>query len=416
MDSLIARFAGETVRTALDDTRIVVIQGARQVGKSTLARQISAERNGLVVSLDRDEAWRFALDDPVGFVNQRPDGLLVIDEAQRAPALLRALKLAVDQDQRPGRYLVTGSADLLGLDATHESLAGRAETVPLYSLSQGELEGGRESFVDRAFAGQLDRGRAGGLTRADYLERACRGGYPEALARASQRRRAAWHSQYVTHIVRRDAEDVSNLSRLASLPQLLAMIAAQSGGEMVWNRLANDTEMPRRTLDPYVQLLQLLYLIHVVPAWSRNLSARQIKAPKVFCLDSGLAAGLLGVEPEGLAPTSPSGLAGGLLETFVAGELRRQLSWSSQSASLHHWRDRNGHEVDFVLEAPDGRIVAVEVKATASLTPKDLGGLARLGELLGEQFRVGVVLHTGSASQQVGRRLFALPLDTLWRQ
>ena len=403
------------VEEALGDTRIVVLQGARQVGKSTLAEQIAEERGGLVVTLDDADVRTFASDDPAGFVAQFPDGLLVIDEVQRVPELIIALKAAVDRDKRPGRFLVTGSANLLDLAATHESLAGRAQPLTLHSFSQAELEGQRMSFIDRAFGGHSFLGHASGLTRGDYLDRACAGGYPGALTRSTRGRREEWYDTYVTQIVNRDAHDVSGLQRLADLPRLLRFIAARSGSGMVWSSLASDSGIPRTTLDPYVRLLETLFLVHTLPAWTVNLTSREVKQPKLFLLDTGLAASLLGVSPEALGPTVPSSPAGGLLEGLVAGELRRQLGWSTQRASMYHYREQRGAEVDIVLETPDGRVVGIEVKAATTVQPKDLTGLAILRDKLGDRFAGGYVLHAGPTARMVANRVIALPMDALWR-
>lgn len=411
---IVDRLLRPRVEEALSDTRIVVLQGARQVGKSTLAELIAQERRSLTVTLDDVDVRRFASDDPAGFVAQFPEGLLVIDEVQRVPGLIVALKAAVDRDKRPGRFLVTGSANLLDLTATHESLAGRAQPLALYSLSQAELEKQPASFVDHAFHGQRFSGHASDLTRADYLERACSGGYPEALNRPPGRRREEWYATYVTQIVNRDALDVSGLQRLADLPRLLRFIAARSGSGMVWSALASDAGIPRTTLDPYVRLLDTLYLIHVLPAWTANLTSRDVKQPKVFLLDTGLAASLLGVTTDGLGPTVPNSPAGGLLEGLVVGELRRQLGWSSQRASLFHYREQRGAEVDIVIEAPDGRVVGIEVKAAATVQRKDLAGLAILRDKLGHRFVGGYVLHTGPTARMVADRVSAVPIGALW--
>lgn len=411
---IVDRLLRPRVEEALSDTRIVVLQGARQVGKSTLAELIAQERRSLTVTLDDVDVRRFASDDPAGFVAQFPEGLLVIDEVQRVPGLIVALKAAVDRDKRPGRFLVTGSANLLDLTATHESLAGRAQPLALCSLSQAELEKQPASFVDHAFHGQRFSGHASDLTRADYLERACSGGYPEALNRPPGRRREEWYATYVTQIVNRDALDVSGLQRLADLPRLLRFIAARSGSGMVWSALASDAGIPRTTLDPYVRLLETLYLIHVLPAWTANLTSRDVKQPKVFLLDTGLAASLLGVTTDGLGPTVPNSPAGGLLEGLVVGELRRQLGWSSQRASLFHYREQRGAEVDIVIEAPDGWVVGIEVKAAATVQRKDLAGLAILRDKLGHRFVGGYVLHTGPTARMVADRVSAVPIGALW--
>ena len=364
------------------------------------------------MTLDDPEVRDFATSDPTGFCQQNPDGLLVIDEIQRAPELIVALKAAVDRDERPGRFLVTGSANLLDLASTHESLAGRAESFMLHSFAQRELESCSGSFIDAAYA---DAGHAGfhsGMTRAEYLQRACAGGYPEALRRGSQRRRRDWYDTYIEQIVNRDAVDVSGLQRLAALPRLLRLIAARSGSSMVWTSLANDSGLPRRTLDPYVRLLETLFLVHTLPSWSVNLTSREVKQPKLFPLDSGLAASLLGLSPSVLGPTHPQ--AGPILECFVAGELRRQLGWGQMRASMYHYRDSRGVEVDVILEAADSRVIGIEVKAASTVRQKDTKGLAMLRDRLGERFVRGYVLYTGQQVHAVGERLTALPIEALW--
>ncbi|MFT3875638.1 MAG: ATP-binding protein [Propioniciclava sp.] len=409
------RFVRRRVVEALADTRIVVLQGARQVGKSTLAEVVARPREALVVTLDDPDARVFAETDPVGFVTQTPGKLLVIDELQRVPELVIAMKAAVDRDKRPGQFLVTGSANLLDLAATHESLAGRAESVELHSFSQGELSGIRSSFIDATFAGRSFTGFESALTRRDYIDRACAGGYPEALQRESAPRRKAWYDNYLSQIVRRDAADITGLQRLAELPRILRLIAARSGATMVWSSLANDTEIPRRTLEPYIRLLETLYLINVLPAWSANLTSREVKQPKVFLSDSGLAASLLGLTPE-TATTAPAyAQLGGLLEGFVVGELRRQIGWSEQQPTMGHYRDSRNTEVDIVLESPDGRVVALEVKASATIQRKDLTGLSHLRDRLGDRFLGGYIACTAPRARLVGERLTMLPIGALWQ-
>lgn len=411
-DAILPRLILPRVQEALSDTRIVVIQGARQVGKSTLAEQALSDRAAVLVTLDDATSLDFARTDPAGFVEQAPDATLMIDELQRAPGLVVALKASADRDQRPGRFLVTGSANLLDLSSTHESLAGRAERIELYPLSQRELVVAPGSFVDLAFDRRRLDGHESALTREEYIEIAVAGGYPEALRRSSSRRRQDWYDAYLSQIVRRDAPDISGLQRIADLPRLLRLIAGRMGSTMVWTSLAADAGIPRRTLDPYIALLQTLYLTHTLPAWAVNLTSREVKQPKVFPVDSGLAASLLGVSAAGLGPTDP--LSGPMLECFVVGELRRQLEWADQRASLHHYRDSRGVEVDVVLETPDGRVVGIEVKAAATVRTRDAGGLATLRDRLGDRFVAGYVLHTGPRSLAVGDRITAVPMDALW--
>lgn len=411
----VERRAKEQVEVALADTPVVVIQGARQVGKSTLARQILADRDTRLVNLDVAIEREAALRDPDAFVRRDPVGLVAIDEVQRAPGLLLAVKAAVDEDRRPGRFLLTGSADLISMRRNADSLAGRAETVTLYGLSQGEVTGGGDQFTDVLFTGNESRLAAvhSDLTRRDYTERACAGAFPEAHARQG-RRRQAWFDNYLDRIVARDARDLTSSPHLDRLPRLVRVLAANSGGELVRARVARDAEIPETSLEGYVQLLVDMFVVHRVPAWGRNLTARVVGRPKVALLDTGLAARLGNLSPDGLQSGPVADHAGALLETFVAGELRRQQSWVQTRFEMFHFRDRNGREVDLVLEDDARRVVAVEVKATTRIRPGDQRGLELLRDALGERFVIGVVLHTGPEAVRIGDRLWALPIEALW--
>jgi predicted AAA+ superfamily ATPase len=412
--SVIGRNAKQRVLDALGDTRIVVVQGARQVGKTTLVADIIAERGGRLVTLDDELTRASAKADPVGFLHQMPDGLLGIDEVQRVPELVLALKLTVDRDPRPGRFLLTGSADLLRLPATEDSLAGRAESIELLGFSQGELAGHRETFIDRLLGGETFLGHTSDLHRADYVGRAVAGSYPEALARAPGRRRTAWLDGYLTRIVERDAPDVSGLRHLSQLPLMLRILAARNSAELNIAQVASDTGIPASTLVPHLDLLETLYLVQRIPAWSASPSRRVVVRPKVSLLDTGLAARLVNVSARGAAPGMSAELAGPLLEAFVAGELRRQMGWAEAAVRLSHYRDRAGDEVDLVLETDDGAVAGIEVKASASIGVRDARWLVKLRDRLGPRFVAGVILHMGTSSGPFGDRISAVPMDVLW--
>lgn len=310
------------------------------------------------------------------------------------------MKDAVEEDRRPGRFLVTGSADLLQLPGTEESLAGRAETVVLYGLSQGELAGYREDFVDRLLAGdeKAMQVRAGTLSREEYLQAVCAGSYPEPLTRTG-RRRNAWFDNYLKRIMTRDVQDLSRLAHLDRLPDLLRLLAANTSGELVKARVAVDAGIPETSPTGYLDLLETLYLIHELPAWGENLTKRVTGRSKVALLDTGLAARLNHVTPAAMAPGSASDAAGGLLESFVAGELRRQLVWAETPARLFHFRDRDGLEVDIVVESDGRRVAGVEMKAAGSVSNSDFKGLAFLRDKLKARFAMGVVLYMGKQSE-----------------
>lgn len=412
---LIQRNMLPLLRETLSDTPITVIQGARQVGKSTLARQLVDERGGVLVSLDDAAALDAARADPDGFLDLAQGELLAIDEIQRAPELVRALKASVDTDRRPGKYLVTGSADLLNVPGVSDSLAGRAETVPLYGLSQGELGGRSEDFVTNVLDRDNDWIAAYESERArdEYLEIIGAGGYPEALRREG-RSRERWFENYLQRIVRRDAVDVSPLQHLDRPGTLLRLIAANNAGEMVQAHLARDAGIPETSLTPYIRLLEHLYLVRRVSAWHNNLTKRVVSRPKVSVLDSGLATHLIGQTPESLATSSGLKYIGGLLEGFVSSKLRKQRAWSGRRFNLHHFRDRDGAEVDMIIEAAQGDLIGVEVKATKSVRASDFEGLRLVRDRSGREFRAGIVLHLGGRSYSFGDRLWSLPVDALW--
>ena len=410
------RRARALVEEALTDTPVVLIQGARQVGKSTLAAQVLADRPARFFTLDTSAVLNAARTDPDSFVRQSPGSLLAIDEIQRAPELLRAIKAVVDEDRRPGQFLLTGSTNLLANPGQHESLAGRAETVALYGVSQGEVRGGSDDLAEVLLG--RDEQRLGQvrcqLTRADYLELICAGSFPEALLRQG-RRRQLWLDNYLSRIVDRDARDISRLGHLDRLPRLVRLLAANNSGELVKSRIAADSGIPETSIAPYLDLLASLYLIQVIPSWGGNLTKRVVARPKVSFLDSGLAARLANVSPVALMPGSPSGHhAGPLVEAFVAGELRRQSTWSQNPFELLHFRDRNGLEVDLVIEDTARNIAAIEVKASATVETRDFSGLSFLRDKTGARFTIGAVLYTGREALRFGDRLWALPLGALW--
>lgn len=413
MTEQVERFAESRVLEALRDTRIVVTQGARQVGKTTLLHEVVAKAGGRAVTLDDEVVRAAARADPVGFVSQYPEGLLAIDEVQRAPELVLALKLVVDRDPRPGRFLLTGSANLLRLPATEDSLAGRAEGIELHGFSQGEIAGRRERFIDRVLAGDRFLGHTSTLTRKDYLERAVAGSYPQALARTG-RRRSQWLDNYLARVVERDAPDVSPLQRLGDLPLILRALAARNSDELNIADIARGTGIPARTLAPHLELLETLYLVQRIPAWSANLTKRVVSRPKAALLDTGLTARLIGVSAAGAAPAVQPETAGRLLEGFVAGELRRQQGWAEELVRISHYRDHAGGEVDLILETDDGRVAGIEVKATSSVGKNDGKWLAKLRDRLGDRFTAGVILHTGSSSGPFGDKIAAVPIDILW--
>lgn len=413
--ALFARNLLPAVEAALADTRVVAIQGARQVGKSTLARVLAEDRSASeLVTLDDDATREAARADPRGFVSQRP-GLLVIDEVQRVPELMLAIKAEVDRDARPGRFLLTGSSRLLATRGLADTLAGRIELLELGPLTQGEIEGDREHFVDALMSASIDVTFTSELCKEDYLHRALTGGFPEAQRR-DETRRAAWFDSYVTTVAERESAAVADLARPGDLARLLHLVAARHAGVLNVAALARDAGMPERSTARYLAVLEAVYLVRRISSWSTNLTSKVARAPKLLVADSGLAAHLRGADVGMLSrPELAHGADGPLLEGFAILELVRQRAWSRARPAITHFRDRDGVEVDVVLETRDGRVAGVEVKATHTVREADFRGLRLLRDRLGDQFVAGVLLHPGQVCRSFGDRLTSMPLAALWQ-
>jgi predicted AAA+ superfamily ATPase len=406
------RHAMPLVREALADTRVVLIAGPRQAGKSTLARMVlELEGGSRALNLDDEVTRRAALEDPVGLLDH--DGLTFIDEVQRAPDLLLAIKVRVDRVRRPGQFLLTGSANVLQLPRIADALPGRMAIIDLWPFSQGELTGRIERFVERAFAGWQGTDIKTDLGKRHYLQRAVVGGFPEVVERPDAGARARWFDNYLRTMTQRDLPELSNIERADDLARLIRLLAARSGRLFKVEEVARDAGIPTTTARRYVALLQAAFLISIVPAWANSRTTRAIHAPKVLMTDTGLMAHAIGADVEALS--RPGGDAGPLLETFVGMELRKSLAWSTQRATIHHFRTKDGTEVDLVLETPDGRIVGIEVKAAATVRSSDFLGLRHLQERLGDRFVVGLVLYTGTETLPFGDRLRCTPLSALWQ-
>ena len=401
------------MREALSAARVVFLAGARQSGKTTLVRELAAARGAPYATLDDVVTRRLAGEDPDALLAQHD--LCVIDEVQRGgDDLLLAIKQDVDRDPRRGRFLLTGSTRFLTVRNVSESLAGRVILLDLWPFSQGEIAGKRERFVDRLFGGtaELRDVHCEPAQRRDVFERVCRGGFPEAVDLRG-RMRSMWFDGYVRTLTTRDVSEIARIGRPESLPGLVRLLAARTSMPLDVTALANDADIPRTTLNGYVPLLESVFLIYRVPAWSRNPTSKRVKRPRMHFTDSGLAAHLLGVSPDALAkPTSP--IAGSLLETFVCGELARQTGWADTDATMHHFRDRSGLQVDAVLETRDGRVAVVEVKAGRSVGRRQQKSLTVLRDRLGDDFVNGVVLYCGDEARSLGDRLSALPISSLW--
>ena len=396
---------------ALADTRVVLLNGARQVGKSTLAQQLVQQRGGQYLTLDDPVIAELARTDPSALINGAA-GLTVIDEVQSAPGLFPALKREVDRNPAPGRFLLTGSANVFMLPTAAESLAGRMEVLTLEPLSQAEIEGLSHNLVDALFDAVPWERRTVRTDRADLVHRLVASGFPEALGRGEPQRRDAWFGAYLASLLQRDVRDYANIEGLSDLPRLLALLAARTSSLLNMAEVSRSTGIAHSTLRRYLTLLEALFIVQPLPAWSANLGKRLVKAPKLHLIDAGLVAHLQGNANPVALGLSPH--LGPLLETFVVQEVRRHLRWAATPATAWHFRTAAGREVDLVLEAPGRRIVGIEVKASASVSQSDFNGLRELATAAGRGFARGVVLYTGEQLVSFEDRMWAVPLGVLW--
>jgi len=376
-----------------------------------LVKLVAPQRGGRYLTLDDPATAGLARSDPSALVREA-GRFMVIDEAQHAPELFQAIKRVVDADGRPGRFLLTGSANVFSLPRLAASLAGRIEILPLYPLSQGELEDKDANLVDALFGAAPWQTGAHTLDRVLVCERVIAGGFPEAVARAPGERRDAWFRSYVASLLQRDVRDMANIDGMTDMPRLLALLAARSSALMNMAEVSRAAGIAHSTLRRYLALLEATFIFQPLPAWSTNIGKRFVKSPKIHLLDSGLAAHLRGDVDAAALAQSPN--LGPLLESFVVQEVRKLLGWSRQAAMPYHFRTANGQEVDLVLEAPGERIAGIEVKASSSVNQGDFGGLRALAETAGDKFVGGVALYLGEQRLRFAEKLWALPISVLW--
>jgi predicted AAA+ superfamily ATPase len=375
-----------------------------------LARIVGDAAGYAYITFDDDVQLAAALSDPVGFVADLPDRA-VLDEVQRAPGLFTAIKTAVDRRRTPGRFILTGSANVLLVPKLADSLAGRMEILRLHPLAQCELAGTASGFLDTLFTNAFV-GRRHERLGQELARRIVAGGYPAALVRASERRRAVWYRDYVETLVQRDVRDLARISSLDVLPRLLQLAAGQTARLVNVTGLASPFQLSRPTIRDYVTLLERVFLLDLLPSWHSNRLSRLIKTPKLHVGDTGLASALLGLDAQAL--TKDRAVLGQLLETFVFQELRRQAGWQETTIAFYHFRDKDGAEVDIVLERGAHELAGIEVKASATVTGADFRGLRKLKDAAGKRFVAGVVLYDGESTMGFGDGLFAVPIRALW--
>jgi uncharacterized protein len=404
----IERFSAGRIATALADTPVVMLIGPRQCGKTTLVRQF-VDRGREYVTLDDDTVLEAARNDPAGFV--RGFDLVAIDEVQRAPELLRAIKLSVDGDRRAGRFLLTGSANILTLPQISESLAGRMETISLMPISRAEIAGTKPAFLKKAFAGKLAK-PSSPMIGDELVHAVLVGGYPEMLRREKPRRRQAWARDYVKAIVQRDVRDIAEVEKLDQLPHLLQILAHHSGQLTNFTQIGGQLGIDDKTTRRYIGIFEQLFLVQRVSPWFRNQLKRLVKTPKLHFLDSGLLAALLGLTAEQIVKDRST--FGALLESFAFSEVLKQTGWSDESYALYHYRDKDQDEVDIIVEDEHGAMVGIELKASATVKSSDFKGIRKLQNICGDDLKLGVVLYDGTNIVPFGDRLFAAPITCLW--
>jgi len=402
------------LQEALSDTPAVLLNGARQTGKSTLVQSPEfGEKNRQYLTLDDPGVRAAAKRDPNGFIAglQLP---ITLDEVQHVPELFPVIKVAIDRKREPGDFLLTGSANVMLLPKLSESLAGRMEVLTLWPFSQGEMHDVKENLVDTLFSRSTVHwaDRKPSLSWEEILEMIATGGYPPAVARSSAARRDAWFQSYIMTILQRDIRDMANIADSTAIPRLLSVVAARAGGLLNFGDLSRTMALPQTTLKRYFALLEGTFLVQLLRPWARNLGKRVIQTPKIYLNDSGLLAHTLGATVDRLKVEG--NLAGAVLENFAFMELRKQCAWSATRPEIFYWRTASGQEVDLVLEDRSGKVAGIEVKASATLGSNDVRGLRALADEVGKNWLRGVVLYAGKEVIPFAANLHAVPLSRLW--
>jgi len=407
------RFIEPVIQQALGFMPIVLLRGARQTGKTTLAKALCAENKEYTyLTFDHLPTLAAAKNDPVGFIAQikKP---VVLDEIQRVPELFLPIKADVDEHRCAGRYLLAGSADPLLIPKLGDSLAGRMRLLTLWPLSQGELIDNKETFIDRVFNREaMPIGTSIDCSKTDIFNRVVKGGYPAPIGMALEQQRREWFNDYMALVLQKDITDLAKIENINVIPNLLMLLASRSGGLLNNEELARTTKLSSMTLRRYIDLLRTLFLIHLVPAWSDNLVKRLVKSPKIYLSDTALQLYALNIDQARLA--SEPYVAGSVIENFVVLELFKQLSWTEKSIQLFHYRDYKQEEVDVILEGPGGDIVAIEIKSNQTVSADDFKHLKSLKQEIGGKFIHGFVLYTGATYLPFSQDMTAAPIAAVW--
>ena len=406
MNRLIPRKIQSRIEEALKDTPVITIHGPRQSGKSTLAKLAAPAHE--YISFDDQENYLFAQTDPVGFVKRLPENV-ILDEIQRLPELFKTIKSTVDQNRKPGRFILTGSANVLLLPRLSDSLAGRMEVINLLPLASCEIRRSSICLLEKILECDIEPEK--NPANQSIEERIIDGGFPEPLQRSNEARKQDWHEQYVTSLIQRDIQELGNIRRLGDIPDFLLMLANHSAQLLNVSSLARNLQMHRKTVNDYLELLRQIFLVDLLPPWYTNRNKRQVKTPKLHLIDTGLACSLLDVNSQGLI--KDRALTGHLLETYVYNELKRQASWSRTKIKFYHYRDIKHNEIDIIMETRSGELYAVEVKAASTVQKKDFRIIERFSKEVGKRFKFGVVFYDGDNVFPFGEKMLAVPLSWL---
>ncbi len=404
------RRAARLVTEALADTPVLFVMGARQVGKTTLVKDLIDER-WTYITFDDLAQSELARADPVGFIRNLPRKQIALDEVQRVPETLMAIKQAVDEDRTPGRFLLTGSTNAMLFPKMSDALVGRVEAVRLSPLSECEINGTRPTFLGKLLDGEAPTTDVVRV-RDHLVRRVVTGCFPEPVLRTSEQRARAWYRQYLNTLIQRSLSDLPRIQHVDAMSKLLRMTATLSGQLVNLSALGGRLGLSRITAGRYLALLEQLFLVERTPAWHASESKRLVKTPKLHAVDTGMMCALRGITRRRLL-RNPAEL-GTLFESLVYNELRKQASWMDEPLAFHHYRDKDQVEVDVVIEDAAGACYGVEVKAAASLRPYDFTGLRRLRRIAGKRFGMGILLYDGDHATSFGERLFAVPIGALW--
>lgn len=395
---------------ALSDSPVVLIHGARQTGKSTLVKSLAEDDYpAKYITFDDSSVLSSAHNNPHDFISGYSENL-IIDEVQRAPEIFLAIKSSVDKNKRPGKFILTGSANVLLLPKISESLAGRMEILRLFPFAQNEISGSTKNLVEEFSKNTFNPNFP--INSDNLINKVLSGGFPEMLVRQDRKRQKAWFSSYITTILQRDVRDIANVEKINELPKLLSLFASRAGTLFNYAEFSRSSGIAQTTLKRYVSLFEAIFMIHIVPAWSGNLSKRLIKTPKIYLNDTGLLSHLIGFEPERII--SDAMMWGRILENFVLMEMLKQASWSNLILSLYHYRTASGQEIDFIIERNDGKLIAVEVKATSKIDTKDFNHINAFADETKDKFLRGILFYTGSEIISFAKNLTALPINTFW--